>query len=297
MAKILRFWWRCLAHAWRGSFSLANAWQGLWGTLLLWAFGYWREIPVTIPDKVDSYAVIFLVASLGTTWVGVFLFQFATAPAKLYWAEHTRANRLSEELSTLKNRDVSSSGANWTVYELFQHIDPDFLDNNRWEKVGDELRDALSTGRLCMWGRLKETDSGSWVGPRAALKPIEKTYWYNAYFTYFFFHEQTSDGVHCYADRKTGRPAYTSTTAPARELFFKQIRTLPSPSTPSSPAWRKLAGSELLRRLRQDRCCMILYGLRMLGAAPIQRAILPPQPRPETFAKPAFRPRQTRWRG
>ena len=42
---------------------------------------------------------------------------------------------------------------------------------------------------------------------------------------------------------------------------------------------------------------MILYGLRMLNAAPIQRAILPFQPRPETFAKPAFRPRQTHWRG
>ena len=34
-----------------------------------------------------------------------------------------------------------------------------------------------------------------------------------------------------------------------------------------------------------------------LGASPIQRAILPPQPRPETFAKPEFHPRQTRWRG
>jgi hypothetical protein len=60
-----------------------------------------------------------------------------------------------------------------------------------------------------MWGRLKETDSGPWVGPRAALMPIEKTYWYKAYFTYFFFHRETVDGVHCYADRKTGRPAYT----------------------------------------------------------------------------------------
>jgi hypothetical protein len=29
----------------------------------------------------------------------------------------------------------------------------------------------------------------------------------------------------------------------------------------------------------------------------IQRAILPPQPRPETFAKPEFHRRQTRWRG
>jgi hypothetical protein len=76
---------------------------------------------------------------------------------------------------------------------------------------------------------------------------------------------------------------------------FKRIK---SDNCLYKPAWRKLAGSELLRRLRHDRC-MILYGLRMidqqldepideseadlesafLGASPIQRAILPPQPR------------------
>jgi hypothetical protein len=102
-----------------------------------------------------------------------------------------------------------ADGAKWTIKDLFYHIDHDYLENKSWEKIGDDLRDALSEGRLTMWGRLKETDSGSWVGPRAALAPIEKTYWYKAYFTYFFFHEQAADSVHCYADRKTGRPAYT----------------------------------------------------------------------------------------
>jgi len=80
-------------------------------------------------------------------------------------------------------------------------------------------------------------------------------------------------------------------------MVLARVLAFPLAFSPSSPAWRKLAGSELLRRLRQDRCCMILYGLRMLCASPIQRAILPPQPRPETFAKPEFHPRQTRWRG
>jgi hypothetical protein len=131
------------------------------------------------------------------------------APPKLYWAEQTSAKTLSVELEIAQKRP-DADDTKWTVNELFQHIDPDYLESNRWEKIGDELRDALSTGRLIMWGRLKETDSGSWVGPRAALTPIEKTYWYKAYFTYFFFHEQTSDGVHCFADRKTGRPAYTN---------------------------------------------------------------------------------------
>jgi hypothetical protein len=208
MLKTLKFWWCCIKLAWAGAFTLANAWQGLWGTILFWAFGFWRGIPVTIPDKVDGYALLFLFGSLGVTWVGVFIFQFLIAPATLYWEQRERADKLNAELKIAqKQRDADD--AKWTINELFQHIDPDCLDNDRYEKVGDELRDVLSTGRLQMWGRLKETDSGPWVGPRAALTPIEKEYWYKAYFTYFFFHEQTSDGVHCFADRKTGRPAYT----------------------------------------------------------------------------------------
>jgi hypothetical protein len=198
----------CLAYAWRGSFTLANAWQGLWGTILLWAFGYWRKIPVTIPDKVDDYALLFLLVSLGATWVGVFLFQFLIAPAKLYWQERDRAASIEAELKAAR-KEQNADDTKWTISELFQHIDPDYLEHKRWEEIGDQLRDALSAGRLTMWGRLKETDSGPWIGPRAALTPIENTYWYKAYFTYFFFHESTADGVHVFADRKTGRPAYT----------------------------------------------------------------------------------------
>jgi hypothetical protein len=70
MRRIFKFYWLCLREALRGSFSIANAWQGIWGILLLWAFGYWREFPVTIPDKVDEYALVFLFVSLGATWLG-----------------------------------------------------------------------------------------------------------------------------------------------------------------------------------------------------------------------------------
>src|SRR5205814_669479 len=41
-----------------------------------------------------------------------------------------------------------------------------------------------------------------------ALRPIEESYWYKAYFSYFFFYAETED-AHCYADRTTGRPSYT----------------------------------------------------------------------------------------
>jgi hypothetical protein len=161
-----------------------------------------------IPDKFDEYALVILFASLCATWLGVFLFQFSAAPAKLYWAEHTRATKLAESLK-IAQKQFDADDVKWTIKELFHHIEPNYLEDSRWQKIGDDLRDALSAGRLTMWGRLKETASGTWVGPRAALTPIEQTYWYKAYFTYFFFDDRTSDGVHVYADRKSGRPAYT----------------------------------------------------------------------------------------
>ena len=207
MLPILKFYWLCLKEAARGSVDIANAWQGVWGIIALWAFGYWRGGPVMIPDKFDEYALIILFTSLVATWVGVFIFQFLTAPANLYRAQRERADDLRAELSIAKKEPDAAT--KWTITELFQHIDPDFFENKRWEAVGDELRDALSEGRLIMWGRLKETDSGPWVGPRAALTPIEKTYWYKAFFTYSFFYDDAAKSVLCYADRKTGRPGYT----------------------------------------------------------------------------------------
>jgi hypothetical protein len=53
-----------------------------------------------IPDKVDEYAIVFLLASLGTAWLSVFIFQFSVAPARLYWAEHAEKERLGAELLT-----------------------------------------------------------------------------------------------------------------------------------------------------------------------------------------------------
>jgi hypothetical protein len=218
MGKVFKFYWLCLKEARRGSFVIANAWQGIWGIVALWAFGYWRGGPVMIPDKVDEYALVFVFASLIATWLGVFLFQFSTAPAKLYWAEHTRVRSISEELK-IAQKPPDADDEKWTIKDLFQHIDPGYLENNSWEKIGDELRDALSEGRMTMWGRLKETDSGPWIGPRAALTPIEKTYWYKAYFTYLFFHQEAAEGVHCFADRKTGRPAYTDLQVSRAEVL------------------------------------------------------------------------------
>jgi hypothetical protein len=88
-----------------------------------------------------------------------------------------------------------------------------------WEKAGDEIRDALSLGRLRIWGRLFKTDKGNWVGKRASLRPIDRTYWYKAYFTYWFFDQTAGDAAHCYADRNTGVPAYTDLQVNREEVL------------------------------------------------------------------------------
>jgi hypothetical protein len=216
MLKAIKFGWYCIKFAWSGSLTLANAVAGfLGGTITVLLLIYYRPLREfamsAAPTLMWGTLLLTLLAeaaSVALAFMFIFLCRLIWAPTRLYWDQRERADKIAEELR-IAQKQPDADDTKWTINELFQHIDPDYLENSHWEKIGDELRDALSTGRLTMWGRLKETDSGSWVGPRAALTPIDKTYWYKAYFTYFFFHEQTSDGVHCYADRKTGRPAYT----------------------------------------------------------------------------------------
>lgn len=111
----------------------------------------------------------------------------------------------------LRGSKPAGDGPDWPIKDLFLHIAPVALDYPKeelWNRVGDEIRDALALGRLQIWGRPHDTKLGRWVGPRAALRLIEASYWEKAYFTYVFFYAQSED-VHCYADRDTGRPSYT----------------------------------------------------------------------------------------
>ena len=66
-------------------------------------------------------------------------------------------------------------------------------------------------------------------------------------------------------DGSVGRDGGDGRGARVGWMVLARVLSFPLAFNPSSPAWRKLAGSELLRRLRQDRCCMILYGLRMFN--------------------------------
>jgi hypothetical protein len=211
--EFFKFQWLCAKEARRGSFNLANAWSGLWGPVLIWLGSYWWGRPLTLPDRLDGYAVGLGFAFLAATWVGLLVARFFAAPAELYWQQNEKARGLEDEIIDLKVAgEGSDSGPDWPIHEVFSYLEPDVLerpDDNLWQKAGDEIRDALSLGRLRIWGRLHKTNLGDWVGERAALRLIDKKYWEKAFFTYIFFDSSAQDATHCYSDRDTGRPAYT----------------------------------------------------------------------------------------
>lgn len=82
----------------------------------------------------------------------------------------------------------------WTIKELFFHIDNDVLrDGNReradnWIVVEQEFADAASLGRLAVWGRPFEENRTQLALERLrALEPIDPSYWRKARLTHEFY--------------------------------------------------------------------------------------------------------------
>jgi hypothetical protein len=219
MPDHFKFAWRCIKHAWRGCWTKAKQQAAVLGGLILavvlfllrdWLtkMGF-MEAPTTWWGTA-AYAVALAIGSVVAAFLVIFSCRLAVAPARLYWEQHRRADTLQAELSATQSSP--DNGPNWPIHEVFSYLEPEVLDrpqDNLWQKAGDKIRDALSLGQLRIWGRPYKTKSGDWVGERAALRLIDKEYWEKAFFTYFFFDATAKDQTHCYADRDTGRPAYT----------------------------------------------------------------------------------------
>jgi hypothetical protein len=231
MRDQFKFWWRCIQHAWRGSWTRANELASIIGaaivTGLLWfctpylkAHG-WVEAPTDFLG-VTALTAVTALASAVVMFVLIFLIRFVLSPAALYWEEQTRAEKLNENLQRARG-DGQTVGPNWPIHELFSHLEPNALDEPGkalWEVASLKVRDAASLGRLHVWGRLFKTDRGLWVGERSSLREIESTYWQKAYFTYWFFDANAGErAAHCYADRTEGVPAYTDLQVNREEVL------------------------------------------------------------------------------
>ncbi len=98
MAKQHSFYGLCARAALSDSFSIANAWAGLWGPFLLWGLTWLFGRTMTLPDKLDWYALWFVLALLGATWMAVFLVRLVLAPPRLYWKQVEKAATLRRQI-------------------------------------------------------------------------------------------------------------------------------------------------------------------------------------------------------
>jgi hypothetical protein len=146
MRRIFKFYWLCFKEAWHGSIEAANAWAAIIGALVIWTVltlaGYQLMLPETFVQGIALTALCLVAA-----WVALFVLRFIRALPALYWKESDKADGLDRELK-IALKQPGADDTKWSMNELFQHIDSEYLENNRWERVGDELRDALFNGTV-----------------------------------------------------------------------------------------------------------------------------------------------------
>jgi hypothetical protein len=160
----------CIRFAWRGCWTKANELAALLGgallaVVLLWSRDWLRGLNlIEAPTSVLGTAVFNFALTVGSfvlAFFVIFIGRLILAPALLYWEQRARAETLEAELTSAKADP--DDGPNWPIHELFSYLEPEVLDriqDNLWQKAGDEIRDAFSLGRLRVWGRPSETDFG-----------------------------------------------------------------------------------------------------------------------------------------
>ena len=111
----------------------------------------------------------------------------------------------------------------WSIRDLFIHIDPHVLDiEGRIKTVGRDILDKFCTGSMTCYGRPLPRENNfveSFTFDGSSLKPIPREHWDGAQFTYRFFDEHASDVPHT-------SPAYGSSTPRYADLNVKRADAL-----------------------------------------------------------------------
>jgi hypothetical protein len=108
----------------------------------------------------------------------------------------------------------------------FFYVRPDLIEDHTdhtWEKVGLEIRDKLSIGQLKIWGRVDGNE-------RMPLSEINRDYWQQAEFTYWFLSDEVGAQFLVHAVPRTycqhaGLPQYRDlqvNKAQATKLWTKE---------------------------------------------------------------------------
>jgi hypothetical protein len=201
--QALHFYWLCVKQASQGTLELANAWFWVIGIPIVAVVGgYLTKRRLTIPDTVQGFLTL-MVVSVFVTSIVFFVLRFLRAPAQLYAVAQAQIHAQANRIAQLEGQQPEPD---WPTEALFYHIRPGLLeraDERTWEHVGNDIRDALSLGRVHAWGRAVEAGIGKILG-RPAMRPIEPTYWHSAHFTYKFFDDTSGDAPHTYTERGSG---------------------------------------------------------------------------------------------
>jgi hypothetical protein len=104
MRRAISFYWECFKEAFTGSFSLANTWFGLWGPVLVWLLLKWWGYTMTLPEHLDAYAILVVLAFLGSTWIGTIIVRFFNAPVTAYDKKQCEINSLLSANRVLNER-------------------------------------------------------------------------------------------------------------------------------------------------------------------------------------------------
>jgi hypothetical protein len=113
-------------------------------------------------------------------WAWLLILGGIIVVAMFEYAFRTAKRRVpARAMDTAKHASENSAPApDWRLHELFLHIDPNAFEIDRKGRIGQLVKDRLSTGQLKSWGR-------QIVGSRRlALAPIPGEFWTDSIFTY-----------------------------------------------------------------------------------------------------------------
>jgi hypothetical protein len=103
-----RLCWLCIKEAAEGTFNRANAVATILGGIILWLLTLWlggmkMEAPTSVAGTI-GFAVVLGVASLGVSWIVIFLWRLIGAPARLYTRLADEKAQIERELEQSRQR-------------------------------------------------------------------------------------------------------------------------------------------------------------------------------------------------
>lgn len=162
-------------------------WGGLIGLGLFLAWKYWhRPSGEAAEGQFTNNGVYAAGENSGTQ-------QIFHGPVTIHEVIHNATDAVPAHARAVPIKSTSPELVpDMSIRDVFFHIRPDVLDEpkeNRWLRVGRELRDKLSTHELIAWGRQIDPITKR----HSALIEIPSRYWAHSEFVYFFLDDTQDD--------------------------------------------------------------------------------------------------------